>query len=205
MNWIEAQQNALARLIKPDWHFADIGACVGKMSDFLIPQMERGHIFEPSPRNYAYLTQKYDKLKEGNVIINECAVSRYNGVANFSINTEDTHTGNLEGVLPDSHPKNYKEQLTTVKTVNLDTYFKDKKIDLIKIDTEGSEWDILEGATQIMTTNSIIFQIEFHWDEDWGRRTMLDELGYKIYDLNFKLLERVDPRPYQGIVSNHDF
>ena len=80
-----------------------------------------------------------------------------------------------------------------------------KKIDLIKIDTEGAEWDILEGAKQIMKNNSIIFQIEFHWDEDWHRRDLLDGTGYKIYDLNFNPLGPNDARPYQGIVSNQDF
>jgi len=205
MNWIAAQHKALSKVVKPDWHFADVGACIGEISDFLIPKTEKGHIFEPSPRNYQYLAEKYSNLKDDKITVNECAVSRNNGVANFSLNADDTHTGNLEGVLPESHPKNYREQLTTVKTVNLDTYFEGKKIDLIKIDAEGAEWDILEGAKQIMKDNSIVFQIEFHWDEDWHLRELLDGTGYKIYDLDFNQLGPDDKRPYQGIVSNRDF
>jgi len=205
MNWITAQHNALSKVVKPDWHFADVGACIGEISDFLLPKTEKGYIFEPSPRNYQYLTEKYATLKDDKLTLNECAVSKNNGVANFSLNIDDTHTGNLEGVLPESHPKNYREQLTTVKTVNLDTYFEGKRIDLIKIDAEGAEWDILEGAKQIMKDNSIVFQIEFHWDEDWHLRELLDGTGYKIYDLDFNQLGPDDKRPYQGIVSNRDF
>ena len=82
--------------------------------------------------------------------------------------------------------------------------YKDKQINLINLDVEGSEWDVLEGAKEIMSKNSIIFQIEFHWDEDWHRRTILEEVGYKIFDLDLKPLSASSARPYQGIVSKED-
>ena len=151
------------------------------------------------------MTQKYSSLREDQITINNCAVSKYNGVSNFSLNVDDSHTGNLEGSLPESQIIIFEEQITKVKTINLDTYFKNKKIDLIKIDTEGAEWDILEGAREIMTKNSITLQIEFHWDEDWHRKRILEEMGYKIYDLNFNKISHSAPRPYQGIVSKKDF
>ena len=204
MNWVEAQHNALSRLIQPEWHYADVGACIGEMTDFLWPKMKMGHLFEPSPSNFDHLSRKYPFLGKDRLVINNCAVSKENGTFTFSINTQDSHTGNLEGSLPASHPKDYPEQLVTVETVNLDTYFKDKQINLIKLDVEGAEWDVLEGAKEIMSKNSIIFQIEFHWDEDWHRRTILEEVGYKIFDLDLKPLSASSARPYQGIVSKED-
>jgi|TARA_R110002020_G_scaffold238255_3_gene450718 FkbM family methyltransferase len=204
MNWVDTQHQALSKLIQPDWHYADVGACIGEMSDFLWPKMKMGHLFEPSPANYERLRRKYPFLGDDRLVINNYAVSNENGVCNFSVNVDDSHTGNIKGSLPPSHPKDYREEMVSVKTVNLDTYFKDKRIDLIKIDVEGAEWDVLEGAREIMSSRSIIFQIEFHWDEDWHRKSILEELGHHIYDLNFKKLAPDAPRPYQAIVSKED-
>ena len=204
MNWEQAQKEALSKFIKPHWHYADVGACVGEMSDFFWPKMKMGHLFEASPANYEFLRRKYPFLSDDRLVINNCAVSKKNGICNFSLNVDDSHTGNIEGSLPPSHPKDYKEHMVSVKTVNLDTYFEDKQIDLIKIDVEGAEWDVLEGAREIMSTRSIIFQIEFHWDEDWHRKSILEEIGYHIYDLNLKKLAPDAPRPYQAILSKEN-
>ena len=49
------------------------------------------------------------------------------------------------------------------------------------MDTEGAEWLILKGAKDIMSQRSIVFQVEFHWDEDWHQRSIIEELGYNVY------------------------
>jgi FkbM family methyltransferase len=227
MSWMDIQCDSLSRLIRPEWHYADIGACVGEMTDFLWPKMERGHLFEASPLNYEFLVKKYHRLlAEKQLTINNFAVTKKNGRETFSLNTQDKSTGNLR-TRPPNRPKDYQELLLTVDTVNLDTYFEDKQIDLIKMDVEGAEWDVFEGAKEIMSARSIVFQVEFHWDEDWSRRSILKDLNYNIYtsrewmggnkvqkafaqgffepdSSSFRKLENEAPRPYQGIVAKED-
>ncbi len=228
MSWVNTQSGPLSRLIKSEWHFADIGACIGEMTDFLWPKMEIGHLFEASPSNYEFLIKKYSHLlQEKNLIINNCAVTKKKGTALFSLNEADCAMGNLQTAPSHAYSSNYKENLLKVDTVNLDTYFKDKRVDLIKLDVEGAEWDVFEGAREIMSNNSIIFQVEFHWDEDWHRRSILKDLNYSIYTSKewmggnenqkefsrdffktsnslFKKIPDDCPRPYQAILARKD-
>jgi len=228
MNWIENQTRHLSRLIKSEWHFADIGACVGEMTDFLSPKMKMGHLFEASPLNYEFLVKKYSHLvKNENLIINNCAVTKENGKGLFSSNLKNRYEGNLQTTLPHAHSSDYEGELFKVNTIKLDTYFKEKKIDFIKLDVEGAEWDVFEGAREIMSKNSIIFQVEFHLDEDWHRRSILKDLNYNIYtsaewmggnkdqkefsrdffkstNSIFKKIPDDCPRPYQAILARKD-
>ena len=250
MNWVDTQFEHLSGLIQPEWHYADIGACVGEMTDLLCPEMKMGHLFEPSPFNYDFLSRKYPFLGKDRLIINHAAVSDHDGITNFSINLNDPAVGSIEGTLPARVRENYfnpdrlrqmglgdgpasfggvyyREKIEPVKTITLDTYFKDKRIDFIKVDAEGAEWDIFKGAKEIMSTRSIIFQVEFHWDEDWSRRSILRDLNYNIYtsrelmggnkaqkafveeffephSSSFRKLPHEAPQPYQGIVAKED-
>jgi len=213
MHWLNNQSKYLSDLIQPEWHYADIGACVGDITDFLYPKMHMGYIFEPSPFNCDFLRQKYSHLNKDKLIINQVAVSSSEGSVDFSINLNDPSVGSIRGTLPTCIKENYldpdrvvkmglpsntfggvyyKEKIQTVKTVTLDSYFKDKRIDFIKVDAEGAEWDIFKGAKEIMSSRSIIFQVEFHWTtpnvlgEDYKtildqRQAILRDVDYNIY------------------------
>jgi FkbM family methyltransferase len=248
ISWTDRQSEPISRFIQPEWHYADIGACVGDTTDFLWPKMERGYIFEPSSINCDFLRQKYSFLSADKLIINQVAVSSQEGLVDFSINLNDPSVGSINGTLPARVRENYldpdrlvkmglppttfggvyyHEKIESVKTVTLDAFFKDKRIDLIKVDAEGSEWDIFKGAKEIMSTRSIIFQVEFHWEEDWSQRSILRDLNYNIYTTKdwvgegkarnafkekfftqgsscFQKLPNDAPMPQHGIVAKED-
>ena len=234
--WHRTQQESIALLVKPDWHYADIGASVGAMTDIYKPLMETGYLFEASSLNYNFLKQKYADTPS--LIINHVAASDQDGAANFSINLNDPAVGSLAGTLPSRVTKAYfnpavgrqpyQEKIELVKTRTLDSYFKNKRIDFIKVDTEGAEWRILKGAKDIMSQRSIVFQVEFHWDEDWYQRPIIEELGYNVYTSKdwmggnesqvafsedffkscpsaFRKLPLESPRPYQALVAKADW
>lgn len=234
--WHSLQKAGILDLLKPDWHYADIGASVGAMTDVYKPLMERGYLFDASSLNYNFLKQKYGDT--ASLVINHAAASDEDGTANFSINLNDPAVGSLAGTLPSRITKAYfnpvggrppyQEKIEVVKTITLDTYFKNKRIDFIKVDAEGAEWRILKGAKDIMSQRSIVFQIEFHWDEHWDQRSILEEVGYNIYTSKdwmggnesqtafsegffelgssaFRKLPSESPRPYQALVAKADW
>ena len=94
---------------------------------------------------------------------------------------------------------------TKVPTITIDKLISDYGIpDILKVDVEGAEWDLFEGAQNLLKTKDILWQVEFHLDEDWHRREILFENGYSIYDLDFRKLSKDDARPYQAILSKGD-
>jgi hypothetical protein len=96
-----------------------------------------------------------------------------------------------------------------LKSITLKKFIELNKIDLknwevLIVDVEGAEWDLFEGAQNLLKTKDILWQVEFHLDEDWHRREILFENGYSIYDLDFRKLSKDDARPYQAILSKGD-
>tara|TARA_Y100000401_G_C8254995_1_gene190237 strand:+ start:93 stop:695 length:603 start_codon:yes stop_codon:yes gene_type:complete len=188
------QVNALSRFIKPEWHFADIGVAEGEITDMLSPLMSKGYLFEPEPNSFRWLEQKYASSEK--LVLNNCAVYSKEGVARFTMNGQ--WVSGLTGHLQNGYDSGNS---IDVKTITLDNYFKDKKINLIKIDVEGAELEVLKGATELMKSQSPIFQVEFHSHEEWSEKNLkfIEDLGYFIYDINFNKVNYKN-RPYQAIL-----
>ena len=78
--WHALQRAGLLELLKPDWHYADIGASLGAMTDIYKPLMETGYLlFEASSLNYNFLKQKYADTPS--LVINHVAASDQDGAA----------------------------------------------------------------------------------------------------------------------------
>jgi FkbM family methyltransferase len=201
-NWHIKQRNAFDKICKSEWHYADIGACQGEVLSYFYDKLNFGHAFEPDLTNHNFLYQKYIATQRGffsKLKLNNCAVGNIDGNVKFF--TAESHVGNIIG-----HDMNYRpyQNHVEVACVKLDTYFSDTKVDIIKVDVEGAEWDLFEGAQNLLKTKDILWQVEFHLDEDWHRREILFENGYSIYDLDFRKLSKDDTRPYQAILSKGD-
>jgi len=89
------------------------------------------------------------------------------------------------------------EEFYSIKAVKLDDFVKENNIspDLIKIDTEGAEFHILQGGAEYLKEHDPVICLEVHakWLEKLGITTrqlvdLLDSFGYKIYDLRFGLI-----------------
>lgn len=92
-------------------------------------------------------------------------------------------------VIEDFHKQ--KAQSFTVKQITIDSFIKKndiKEIDFLKIDTEGSEYDVLLGASEAIKKNKIhIIQFEFNEMNAYSKRFFKDFIdllpGYKFYRL----------------------
>ena len=214
---IECVINLIHKFNYHDMVYCDVGGCVGELLQHYCQLMKRGYVFEPNINNYEYLKNEYS---DKGVVVENLAAHSYSGDTMFKSKKKQAdlseikhygwlgdHVGklvrfreDLDGVEED------KYQLNRVSCITLDEYFKDKDIDFIKIDVEGAEWDVLRGAEKIMSEEKVIFQIEFHSDDDWENRyELIYDRGYNIYSLDFELLDKDCNRPYQVIISARDF
>lgn len=193
--WQLKQIEALKKILDQSIIYADIGACRGEMLHFLHSQCQYGYAFEPDSDNFNFLKQyfNYPSIQ----LINN-VVSDISGPIKFY--SHHTHMGNILGYNMDHEP--FYDH-TYVDSITLDEFFLNKPIDFIKLDVEGAEWKVLNGAQQLLKNRNIIWQIEFHLDEDWKNRSMLYDYGYNIYDLDLHCLPSDHPRIYQAIVSKN--
>jgi len=127
--------------------FVDVGANIGRYTTMLHRNFRRIIALEPFPLNMEFLHKniRYKKLR--NITCIEAAVSDKNSTTVFY----PSSSGFLEHSLikPKSARRFAKSIL--VKTYNLDFLLKnEKRVDLVKVDVEGAEWQVLEGAKQIL-------------------------------------------------------
>jgi len=136
----------------------DIGANIGQHTMFMAKFVgEEGSVFafEPLESNVDSISKSISLNNAKNIVLENMAVGEGDGVVEMHIpeNANDRSSRKLVGVKSDT-----KQQ---VKMIALDKYFGDKKIDFIKIDTEGFEPEVLTGAKKLISKHKPIILLEF--------------------------------------------
>ncbi len=150
---------------KKDLTIIEIGANIGIASYYFSKYAKVVHAFEPAQEHFELLTKQIEFNQLKNVIPHQLAISNTDGEADFFHLPNKT----MYSLRPAQQiPQTGKE---TVKTIRLDTFFKENNIehiDFLKVDCEGSEADILcgDGFQNIADKIDMIF-IEVH---DWMNR-----------------------------------
>lgn len=137
--------------IKPDSIFLDIGANAGKYSFFVCQNSQNPMIysFEPSPSTFLGLSRNIELNKNSGIKALNIALSDSKGVLQFA--NSKTKTGLSHVVQENELIDSTFFELTNVKILPLDDFTETGeidplKIDLIKIDVEGHEFEVLKGA-----------------------------------------------------------
>ena len=140
----------------------DIGAHKGETIDYFlkIPKIKKIYSFEPQEKIFTYLKKKYINNKK--IILNKTALSNKNIKRDFYINKLSLTSG-FSKINNNSswfrikkkilNTKNIYEKKISIKTNTLDNFIKKnkiKKIDILKIDTEGHELHILKGSENLI-------------------------------------------------------
>jgi FkbM family methyltransferase len=158
-----------------NWQTAiDIGAHVGMWSKFLVQKFDRVVAFEPMPQMRACLERNVVSPRLQVVPI---ALGDKHGAVSFRY--DEAHTGATHvdskqpGLIPIGKLDDY--QLTNVG--------------YIKIDTEGFELNVLEGARQTLLENKpvVIVEDKFHGVKHYGQKPyasieLLESLGAAVLD-----------------------
>ena len=145
----------------------DVGSHKGETINYLlkIPKIKKIYCFEPQERIFALLKRKYSANKK--IILNNIALSNNVKKKNFYIN-KLTLTSTFSKINTSSlwfkikknilNTNKTYEKKRIIKTIKLDIFVRNnkiKKIDLLKIDTEGHELKILMGSKNLLKKNLV--------------------------------------------------
>jgi FkbM family methyltransferase len=159
-------------LVKRSKCFFDIGSNIGYYS-LVARAYNPGmiiHAFEPLPAANKYLRKNASLNKFNDIVISNFALSNSNGKATFFsyknpkfMYVED-HLRGDSSLVSSKYNKDARIEFE-VNTTTLDDYVKEHldqgtKVDLLKIDTEGSENLVFEGAVKVLTDHRPVILCE---------------------------------------------
>ncbi len=172
-------QRRLTRTLQVGDTFLDIGAHVGYymlLGSRLVGPHGHVYAFEPLPRNAAFIKRHIVLNKLENVTFLQLAISNRSGKVHFGAGIS-TSTGRIDltGELE-------------VQTSSLDDLLKAGTIeapDVIKIDVEGSEADVLEGAKVLLQNHRPKIFLATHGNEAYQHCVaLLTAQDYSLEPIN---------------------
>jgi FkbM family methyltransferase len=158
--FVQKLQNELVKIQNDNLNFIDVGANIGLISLPVLSKFPQAHIyaFEPGPHQFSYLfkTIKANKLTS-RISLSDYALSDHKGSTFFYSHSRQHVSG--DGLIDTGRAGESKK--IKVKLDTLDHWWKHNKrpnISCLKIDTEGAELYVLQGAREMITaTKPIIF------------------------------------------------
>ncbi len=167
----------LLEYLDPQGTFLDVGANIGYYTALAAPSVKRVVAFEPDRRNLPVLETNLSALANADAVAT--AVSSQTGVLGFRLG-ETTETSRLMAA---------EGATETVETIALDRW-KDEnpgdRVTAIKIDVEGFEIAVLEGARRLIECEAPLILSEFNLGDDAANEIprlaeFTDSLDYRIF------------------------
>jgi len=185
--------NFFLRYVEEGMTCIDVGAHVGiytMLFSELVGNSGSVHSFEPTPWTFKILKENCTKLT--NVNINNLAIAEGNRTLTFA------DYGPGYGAYNSAHNSgapalSTQPQMTKVESVSLDTYCTEHGIvpDVIKIDSEGFEFEVLQGTQNILANIGArpIISIEVANDAEWAENrnnafVLLRDYEYICYQIS---------------------
>jgi FkbM family methyltransferase len=177
----------LAFVLPEDANCIDVGANVGEILEEIVRVAPRGrHIaYEPLPDHAADLARRFP-----DVDVREAALSSSEGEASFHhVRSRPA----MSGLRKRDYPGDEQVEMITVRTERLDSALPDDYVpSLIKIDVEGAEQQVMEGAIETIKRHQPIVAFEHgrgaasHYGTGPSQifELLCGEAGLRIFDLD---------------------
>jgi FkbM family methyltransferase len=175
----------LRRYLKPGMTVADVGANRGYFSlraASLVGSSGKVYSFEPTPETFGRLLRNIERNQFAQIQPYNRALGNRNGETRLFVSPID------DGMNSVFAPLNGAASIV-VPLARLDDALPERKVDFLKIDVEGAESEVLEGATGILESNPSIVVI-FEYEKFTLHRarksydsaiSLLGNLGFRIY------------------------
>ena len=185
----------------------DVGAYVGFFTLLAAHANSSGQVyaFEPLPEAFARLREHVERNTLGNVVCEPTAIGRENGQADFfhmpAAATKEI-ASDARGSIPCSSSLSASFMAPVegvvsrpVAVTTLDSYLATRKlgrVDLMKIDTETTEPDVLEGASALLASSrpAIFCEVLPAGGTERRLEELLFPLGYRAFHLTPRGPER---------------
>ena len=183
--------------------FVDVGAHRGSYTDLIINNFKtrKALVFEPQDNIFQFLQEKY-RLKQ-NIIIYNKALSEKKEYLTFNFNKHDLTSSlstldqnnsylKLKAKLFGTDAKGMIQKKINLETSTLHSIMEDnnlESIDILKIDTEGHEFEVIKGIKEKIKNVRYIL-VEFHNDEIYVSYDPTKLHNFLINN-NFKLEKRL--------------
>jgi len=159
---LRVEIGSIIRAVRPDDTVVDVGANKGSFLRSMSLAVPQGRVvaFEPQPELAVYLARMCAAAGHRNVVVEAAGVSSRDGTMTLAIpgasgpspGASFEHAIRAEGAC----------RAVEVSVRSLDSYFADdpRRIGAIKIDVEGHEPSVLEGAERILREHGPLLVIE---------------------------------------------
>lgn len=167
----------------------DIGANIGNHSLFFSDYYKKVLSFEPNFTTFQLLS--INSKIVNNVECFNYGISSTDNVANFEINMQNIGGGRVIS------EKNTSEKKVNLRRLDSLSYINMNNIKLIKIDVEGHEYEVLQGAAETIKKQKPLIIFEQHISDFVNNRSKAIEL-IKSYGYNkFACIEK-SPSPVES-------
>lgn len=176
--WNELQKQFFIENCKENWNYCDVGSCKGFFTGLF-------KAFRPI-NIYAFDINIENPTLD--CIFERIAISDVDGVEKvFDNGHHQSHIFEEKG----------NSFLYNINSVRLDTYFKDKDLDCLKIDIEGAEIKAIKGGIETISKCSLVL-IECHFIKDWKEMLQIFKDNNLVFRnlLNGDIVSE-DEMPYQ--------
>lgn len=185
----------------------DVGAHLGLFSVIagkLVSETGKVFAFEPTPDTFKALNEvvRLNHLSKIITPVNS-AVADFNGETRFFVGTQAGNNANslVERV-------DQKRNNVTVNVVTIDSFVDNRKIakiDLLKIDAEGTELLVLKGAEKTLKAHRPKIILAIHPSLIKNNNNSLEEIHDLIINYGFKIVFKEQPMSRSSFCTYADF
>jgi FkbM family methyltransferase len=173
--------------VGPNDVFVDVGAHIGSYTIPVAKKAQKVIAFEPHKYTFELLTKNIALNHLTNIEAYNIAVSKKCGSLSFSYEKEPTYSRIIDAdqssntTVTNNAKRPDTNNIHLVNTIDLDSVLlKEDRVDWIKIDVEGHELDVLEGAMQTIRMHKPKIIIEI-WPRNLEKvKTMVHSFGYSM-------------------------
>jgi FkbM family methyltransferase len=177
--------------LSPNDVFVDVGAHIGSYTVPIAKKVQKVIAFEPNKDTFELLTKNIELNHLTNIEAYKLAASKRRGVVSFMYEKESMYSKiidynrstNVTALEENakSSDNNNNNNIHLVNTIDLDRILlKEDRVDWIKIDVEGHEMEVLEGAMQTIRVHKPKIIIEISTGNGEKVKTMVHSIGYSI-------------------------